>query len=208
MGVVWKGIRQVRRKSGVSAVAQKRFSNVVGFDDAPFERGRQGGVKVVGAVYAGLRFDGVLIGEVERDGIDAAERLCELVLSSRFVGHIQLIMLQGIAVGGFNVVDVFAIHERLRLPVLVVARRQPDMAKIRSALAGGIPGGEKKWAVIERLGPMEQIGPVFVQRVGLSRDQAAAVMNQFAVYGHIPEPLRTAHLIAGALVYGHSRGSV
>jgi len=187
-------------------MAEKHYSNVVGFDDTPFSRDHQGNVKVVGTVYAGRRFDGVLIGEVAKDGSDAAAQLAELVAGSRFAGHIQLILLQGIALAGFNVVDVFELHDRLGLPILVVARRQPDMAAIRDALSTHIAQGDKKWAVIERLGSMEPMGRVFVQRVGLSREQASAVMTRFCIYGHIPEPLRTAHMIAGALVYGHSRG--
>ena len=52
--------------------ARRRFSNVVGFDDAPFARSHRGDVKVVGAVYAGLRLDGILVGRVRRDGANAA----------------------------------------------------------------------------------------------------------------------------------------
>jgi len=128
-------------------VAEKRFSNLVGFDDAPFDRDHKGKVKLVGTVYAGLRFDGVLIGEVEKDGFDAADRLATLIGGSRFAEHIQLIMLQGIAFAGFNVVDVFALHERLGLPVLVVSRKQPDMAAIQEALLSHIEAGKAKWAV-------------------------------------------------------------
>jgi len=189
-------------------MAEKRFSNVIGFDDAPFDRDHADRVKVVGTVYAGLRFDGVLIGEVAKDGFDAAERMAELIKTSRFAEHIQLIMLQGIAVGGFNVVDVFELYDRLGLPVLVVARKQPDMDKIRSVLSTYIAMGDKKWRVIERLGDMEPLNAAHVQRVGLTLEQATAVMDQFVVHGHIPEPLRTAHIIAGALACGHSRGSV
>ncbi len=189
-------------------MAEKRYSNVAGFDDAPFERDHEGGVKIVGTVYAGLRFDGVLIGEVEKDGFNASAEIARLVEGSRFAGHIQLIMLQGIALAGFNVVDVFDLYERLGLPVLVVSRREPDMDKIKRALNEHINQGEKKWSVIQRLREMEPLNRVFVQRVGLSRDQAESLFEQFAVHGNIPEPLRTAHMIAGAIVYGQSRGSV
>ena len=187
---------------------QQRFSNVIGFDDAPFSRDHAGKVPIVGAVYAGSRFDGVLIGDVEKDGGDAADRLAALVSGSKFREHIQLVMLQGITLAGFNVVDVFALHETLNLPVLVVARKQPDMATIRTALLAHIQGGNEKWAVIDRLGAMEPISGVFVQRAGMTRDQAVAVLDQFTLYGNIPEPLRTAHLIAGALVFGQSSGRV
>lgn len=186
----------------------KRFSNIAGFDDAPFARDHTGDVDIVGTVYAGLRFDGLLVGAVEKDGFDAADRLAALIAASRFAEHLQLIMLQGIALAGFNVVDVFALYDRLKLPILVVARKQPDMAAIQSALQSGITHCDAKWAVISRLGAMEPLGPVFVQRVGLSLAQAATVMERFVVYGNMPEPLRTAHLIAGAIANGESRGRV
>jgi hypothetical protein len=53
---------------------------------------------------------------------------------------------------------------------------------------------------------MEPAGPVYVQRVGLSLDQAAAVVKRLAIEGSLPEPLRVAHLIAGAIAEGQSRG--
>jgi len=184
----------------------KRFSNVVGFDDAPFAKDHAGPVAVVGAVYAGLRFDGVLMGEIQRDGENAAEVLAAMILQSRFADHIRLILLQGIALGGFNVVDVFALNQRTGLPVLVVSRVRPDMGAIKTALLASIPEGKKKWAVIERLGQMEEVADVFVQRVDIAMEQARQVIQRFAVHSRIPEPIRTAHLIAGALANGQSRG--
>jgi uncharacterized protein len=187
-------------------MSTKQFSNVIGFDDAPFAQDYAGKVKFVGAVFTGPQLSGVLVGEVEKDGTDAAQKLAQCVAGSRFAEHVQLVMLQGIALAGFNVVDAFYLHEQLDLPVLVVARKQPDMASIHSALTTQIRDGARKWALIERLGPMEPAGHVFVQRVGLTAKQAQAVVERFALYSHIPEPLRTAHLIAGALETGHSRG--
>ncbi len=191
---------------GESLSDKWRFSNVIGFDDAPFAPGHTGAVQVVGTVYARLRFTGLLVGEVTKDGDDAAEVLARRVAASKFYENLHLVMLQGIALGGFNVVDVFALHERLGMPVLVVARREPNMEAIRDALLGSVPGGARKWALIERLGPMEPLRHVHVQRVGLSLAQARSVVKRFSVEGHIPEPLRVAHLIAGAIADGESRG--
>jgi endonuclease V-like protein UPF0215 family len=182
------------------------FSNVVAFDDAPFAPADRGDVQVVGAVYAGLRLDGVLVGRVRRDGTDATRRLADLIARSRFAEHLQLVMLQSIALAGFNVVDLNALHARLGLPVLAVARRVPDLDAIRAALALHVPGGRRKWRLIAGLQPMERAGRVYVQRVGLTAEQARHTVERFALYGHMPEPLRTAHLIAGALGRGQSRG--
>lgn len=188
-------------------MASKRYSNIIGFDDAPFSPDHQGKVLVIGAVFASLRFDGVLVGEIEKDGSDSATILTKMVSESKFAEHAQLIMLQGIALGGFNVVDVFHLHEKLSLPVLVVSRRSPDMDAIRKALTTQIPDGEKKWAIITRLGSMEALGKVFVQRVGITLEETESVIQRFATHSHIPEPIRVAHLIAGALVDGVSRGN-
>ena len=188
-------------------MGRRSLSHVIGFDDAPFPLRYRGRVKAVGAVFADRRFDGVLVGEVEKDGFDSADVLAALLEASKYRRHLQLVMLQGIALAGFNVVDVFALHERVGLPVLVVARREPDYATIRRVLLERIPRGEEKWAVIERLGPMEPAEGVYVQRVGISPEEACAVIRRLALYGNLPEPLRTAHLIASALGPGEDPAS-
>ncbi len=186
----------------------KRLSHVIGFDDAPFARTHRGDVSVVGAVFAGTRLDGVLIDRVRRDGANGASTIVRMISSSKFAQHLQLIMLQGIALAGFNVVDVFRLHRELRIPVLVIARHRPDMEAVRSALLTRVPGGQRKWTIIERLGPMEPGAEVFVQRVGISLQYAETVIRRFATHSSIPEPLRVAHLIAGAIATGRSGGRV
>ncbi|MFQ6024146.1 MAG: DUF99 family protein, partial [Acidiferrobacterales bacterium] len=100
----------------------RRLAHVVGFDDAPFEPGHRGDVLVVGTVYSGLRLEGVVSGKVRRDGTNSTDTLIRLISQSRYQAHIQAVMLQGIAFAGFNVVDVRGLHERLGIPVVVIAR--------------------------------------------------------------------------------------
>lgn len=181
------------------------FSHAIGFDDAPFARDSSAPVRIVGAVFAGERLDGVLSGQVGRDGGDATAELIRLVATSRFYPQLQLVLLQGIAFAGFNVVDARLLHHALNLPVLIVARRAPDRAAIERALHG-IPEGMRKWRTIERTGVMERVAGVHVQRAGLTRQAAEAAVRRWAVHGAVPEPLRVAHLIAGGIGDGHSRG--
>jgi uncharacterized protein len=183
------------------------LSNVVGFDDGPFERGRgaRGKVRLIGAVCARTRLDGVLSGHVRQDGWNATDRIVELVLGSVFAGHIQAVLLGGITVGGFNVVDIHRLTGAIGRPVLVVARRLPRLEKIRRALAH-LPGQQRRWRLIERAGPMEALGPLFVQRAGLSLNEARALLAATTLHGNLPEPLRLAHLIAGGVTTGQSRG--
>lgn len=183
----------------------RRVSHVIGFDDAPFPRGHRGDVLIVGAVFADRRLEGVLSGKVRRDGVNSTRTLQQLVSGSRFSTHLQAVMCQGIAFAGFNVIDLQALHEALGIPVLAVARKAPDMKAIRRALLSRVPGGRRKWALIERQGPMRPVAGVHVQCAGMELAEAGRLIRRFAVHSTIPEPIRTAHIIAGGIATGESR---
>ena len=89
--------------------------------------------------------------------------------------------------------------------MLVVARRAPNLAAIRAALLYKVQGGRRKWALIEQLGPMEAVQGVYVQRAGITLNQATDLIRRLALHSTLPEPLRTAHLIAGGVTQGESR---
>jgi endonuclease V-like protein UPF0215 family len=157
--------------------------------------------------------------------------MVSLVRASPFQ-HVRVVMLQGIAVGGFNVVDVRALSRELEVPVLVVMRRPPDLEAVRRALFSGAPsarppvrGAARKWRLIEAAGPIEPLGPshralrrtrraglpeaapkLFIQRIGLSLEAARDLVAATTLHGNIPEPLRVAHLIAGGVAQGFSHG--
>lgn len=182
------------------------IANVIGFDDGPFDKyGPPRDVLLVGAVCARTRLDGVVSGHVRRDGRNATVRMAELVRDSQFDRHVRAILLGGIAVAGFNVVDIHALRRLLDRPVVVVARRPPRYAKIRRALEH-VPGSEHKWALIQAAGPMEAVRGIYVQRAGISLADTAALLEVTTLHGNLPEPLRLAHLIAGGIAAGKSRG--
>jgi uncharacterized protein len=178
---------------------RKLWRHVVGVDDARFDPGRVGDVRLIGAVFAGERLDGVLTTRVRRDGANSTQRVATMVSQSRFAPQLQVIMLQGIAFAGFNVVDIRALSERTGLPVLVVARKPPDLHAIRCALLTHVPGGARKWRLIERAGAMEPLAGVWVQRAGLTSEAAARLLREHVRHGRLPEPVRTAHLIASGI---------
>ncbi|MCC6526296.1 MAG: DUF99 family protein [Polyangiaceae bacterium] len=206
--------------------------NVIGFDDGPFGHAHRGDVLLVGAVCSRTRLDGVVSGRVRRDGHDATRRMIELVTAGPFRAHVRAVFLQGIAVAGFNVVDVHALSRALAVPVLVIVRRLPDLAAVRRALFSTDPpgrphvrGARRKWRLIEAAGALEPIGPsrraerraapsgrpapgprLWIQRVGASVEEARRLLEATTLHGQLPEPIRLAHIIAGGIADGHSRG--
>ena len=175
------------------------INHVVGFDDGPFLPGHRGDVDLIGAVFSGLRLDGVLRSRVRRDGTNATDRIFATMEESRFRAHVQLILLQGIAMAGFNVVDIHALNRRLGIPVVAVSRHRPNLDAVRETLMGSVRGGKRKWRLIERAGPPQQEEALWLQCAGCTCGVASLLIKRLAVHSYIPEPLRTAHLIAGGI---------
>jgi endonuclease V-like protein UPF0215 family len=180
--------------------------NVIGFDDAPFTHEHRGDVPLVGVVCARTRVDGILVGKIRRDGANSSAVMAAMIRRSQFASHVRAVFLQGIAVGGFNVVDVAALHDQLRIPVIAIARKLPDWPSMKKALFARVPGAKRKWRLIERAGPMDHVRGIWIQRAGITLERARDVLAATTLHGNLPEPLRVAHLIAGAMVTGTSRG--
>lgn len=196
----------VARGTAAIAAMPPRISHTIAFDDAPFDRSHRGDVLVVGTVFAGDRLDGVLSGKLRRDGANATRVLEGIVRRSRFFPQIHAVLLQGITFAGFNVVDLSTLNAALGVPVLVVLRQPPDFDAIRRALLDHVRGGARKWRLIEAAGPVEPIGPLFVQRAGISLADATSLLERLRQHSLVPEPLRVAHLIAGGVTRGESTG--
>lgn len=188
----------------------KEQVRVLGIDDAPFSFEDET-VEIVGVLVRLPSYvEGILLSEVQVDGEDATERVGEMVAHSRFLEGLALLLLDGAALGGFNVVDVEALHERLRVPVATATRKEPDMVSIERALKSRFPDWEARLEVMARA-RLQRVGtghkPLFVHAVGLPMEEVEGLLRRGTVRGALPEPLRIAHLIATALKRGESKGS-
>lgn len=176
---------------------------LVGFDDGPFERVPGARVPVSGVICRDVRFEGMVSGWATRDGDDATEVIATLLLGSRFHAQVHGVLLDGLTVGGFNVVDLLDLAERLDRPCVAVMRRLPDLQAVRRALAR-LPDAEGRLARLGRAGPVHQEGGFTFQVVGEAPSAVARALAQVTDRGQVPEPLRLAHLINGALIRGES----
>src|SRR5438093_538299 len=112
----------------------KAKSRFLGIDDAPF-RFSDETVPVVGVVVQAPSYiEGVLTTLAEVDGHDATERIAAMVRRSRYLAGFAAILIDGTAVGGFNVVDIDALHEAVDRPVVTVTRKKPNLDSIETAL--------------------------------------------------------------------------
>ncbi|MGD1060474.1 MAG: DUF99 family protein [Methanomassiliicoccales archaeon] len=182
---------------------------VLGFDDAPFRFGSDN-VLVVGAVMRLPGYlEGVLRTECKVDGDDATDALIRAVLDSRFKEQLKLVMIDGVALGGFNVVDIDRLYQETGVSVVTVTRDRPNMQKIKAALTKHFDDWEVRLEIIERHELIEletDHNPLFVSACGMDIGDVSSLLRQSVVRGVLPEPLRVAHIIASAMVKGESRG--
>ncbi len=186
---------------------------ILGIDDGPFSR-EDAQVQVIGTVFrAGEYMDGMLSTYVTVDGIDATANLISMIKTSRTRDQLRLVMLDGIALGGFNVVNVQTLNKETGLPVIVVIRDMPDFQAIKKALVY-LPDGEKRLGVMEKAGEIYKHevsnqttkGKIYYQIAGMPREVARKVLTLTIRHGLMPEPIRVAHIIGQGLKFGESKG--
>lgn len=179
----------------------------MGFDDGDFAF-QDATAPVAGVVMRGASYvEGVVSGQVTVDGADATTVLRGILQRSRFTEQLHAVLLDGIALGGFNVVDPRVLHRSLDVPVLTVTRGTPEREGIRAALREHVDAWEPRWEVLDACWP-EPIetrdGTVSVHAEGMSHDDVAALLERTTARGLLPEPLRVAHLVASAWARGES----
>jgi len=187
----------------------KEQVRVLGIDDAPFHF-KEGKVPVIGALMRGHDYlEAVMATEVTVDGDDADQAIERMIVGSRYRDQIGLVLVDGVALGGFNVVDIGSLHERTGLPFATITRDRPDLDAIRSALQKHFDDWQERMNVISRL-PIHTIdtdfSPIFATFIGVDEATFELMVRRSTVRGTIPEPLRVAHLIATAWVKGESYG--
>ncbi|XXF77511.1 DUF99 family protein [Myxococcaceae bacterium GXIMD 01537] len=176
---------------------------VIGFDDAPFERRAGVAVPLVGVVCAGTRFEGLVWGRLRKDGWNATEAVCRRLEGGKFLAQLHAVLLDGVTFGGFNVVDLPRLAERLGLPCAAVMRRAPDLDAMERALRH-LPGAERRLARLRAAGPIHTLGGFTFQVRGAEPEWMVELLARVTDRGRVPEPLRLAHLIGAAVVTGQS----
>jgi uncharacterized protein len=178
----------------------KSHPRVVGIDDGAFERSDR--YAPLAGVVLSLpdHLEAVRLSRVRVDGRDGTARVIALCAAISPPEGVRAILLDGAVVGGFNVLDLDAIHRATTLPVVAVTRRRPDFARIRAALERWFPrtaGARLRLLKRHRLIRVSTgANPIWASASGCTAADAAWLVRRTTVVGYWPEPLRVAHLVA------------
>jgi uncharacterized protein len=176
---------------------------ILGVDDGKFTPHTKGNVLIVGVVLrGGSSLDGVIHTFVAIDGMDATEKIAEMIKASRHYRQLRVIMLNGITFGGFNIVDIKKLNSLTNLPIMALTNAKPDLQSIHDALEH-VSEAEERWCMVLEAGEINEIickgAKLYMELAGIDLADALRVVELTATRGCLPEPLRIAHLVASGI---------
>ncbi len=194
---------QRKKRSSIREV--KREIRIVGIDDGMFTPHSKEMVDVIGVVFRGGHWlDGFMHTKVTVDGMDATEKLIQMITASPHHRQLRVIMLNGVTLAGFNVVDIGELHTKTKIPVIAVTRDKPNFKQIKKALRH-LPETDRRWKTITKAGKIikvqtrEDEESIYAHTTGLDKVTAKRILKTTSTRSNIPEPLRVAHIIASGL---------
>ncbi len=176
---------------------------ILGIDDA-FFNSNDDNVLIIGVIFrGGFWIDGLLSTTIAVDGLDATDKLIDMVNYSKYK-DLRIIMLSGVTFGGFNVVDIARLSEETGLPVIAVTERHPNFDKIYSAVQN-VSKPQERIDIMKRAGDVYHAhNEVCFQVHGIDVVTARSLIRKTSTHSNIPEPLRVSHIIASGLTRGEA----
>lgn len=163
---------------------------------------RRGKVLLAAVTLRDFTVEDIVLAWVAVDGWDATEAVIRMAERGR--KKPDLVMLASIAYAGFNLVDPEEVHRRLRLPVLIVNPQKPDSLAVEAALKKHFPDWKQRLSILEKAKKPRRLAleggvEVFFYTFGMGVPEARRLIKKLTVFGHRPEPLRVARLVARSL---------
>ena len=187
----------------------KKQIRILGIDDSPFTFTDKYGM-VIGVIMRGGEYlECVLRRHIYIDGNDATFVCKDMIKKTRHREQLRAMLLDGIALGGFNVVNIQEIFNETTLPVITITRDKPNFKKIEIALKKNFDDWKNRLNIMKN-GTLYEIktehNPIFIKCAGIDVSEAKEIIKLSTIRGVIPEPIRVAHLIASGITRGESYG--
>lgn len=147
--------------------------------------------------------DGFVFGNATISGNDATD---EIIKMHEKLGRpdISYVLISGIIISMYNMVDIKKIHENLKIPVIGVTYQ--DSQGIEDAIKHHFPDTwNEKINEYKKLGNREKISlktsfDIFVRKEGCELSDVKHLLNDLTLQGSLPEPLRIAQMLAKTLL--------
>lgn len=143
--------------------------------------------------------DGFVFGQCTVEGDDATDSVLKMY-SKLGRGDISFVLISGLIIAMYNVIDIVRIHKETGLPVIGVTYEESK--GIEDAIKHHFPDSyESKIEKYCKLGNRSKIRlhtghDLYVRTEGCTSKEAQKLLDLFTLQGSVPEPLRVAQLLA------------
>lgn len=155
------------------------------------------------AIRRDFVIDGFVFGNATLSGDDATDEILKMY-KQLDRPDISYIMISGIVISLYNMIDIKRIHDELEIPVIGVTYN--DSKGITDAIKHHFPNSyEEKLVHYNELGSREKVSlktghDIYIRKEGCTLLQAKQLLDYMTLQGSIPEPLRVAQLLAKSLL--------
>lgn len=145
-----------------------------------------------------LIIDGMAFGNATISGDDATDNIISMY---RWLARedINCIMLDGLVISMYNIIEGGRIAAETGLPVVAVTFE--DSKGLEGSIKRLFVDSQHKLEQYQKLGKRERVTlrtgkNLFIRYWGLSQKKAVAILNSFTLQGAVPEPIRVAKMAA------------
>src|SRR5215217_5015365 len=149
-----------------------------------------------------LVIDGMVFGNVTIEGNDSTQNILSMYRSLKR-DDINCIMLDGLVISMYNIIDGEELGETTNVPVIAITFK--DSEGLEGTIQHHFSTNDSKLKVEQyrKLGQRDKIllktgKTLFVRYWGLSSKEASTIIDCFTLQGSVPEPIRVAKLAARA----------
>ena len=150
-----------------------------------------------------LVIDGFVMGHTTVGGDDATDAILTMHEKLNRI-DVSFLLISGIVISSYNILDVKRISEKIGLPVIGVTYE--ESAGIEDAIKHHFPESyETKLAEYSKLGSREKVTlhtshNLYIRNEGCTVLEAKQLLDKMTLQGSIPEPLRISQLLANTLL--------
>ena len=150
-----------------------------------------------------FQIDGFVFGNTTINGNDATDVILKMY-NDLNRPDISYILISGLIISMYNVIDIKRIHELLQLPIIGVTYN--ESIGIEEAIKHHFPKNYiSKIQEYQKLGNREKISlqtssEIYVRREGCTLHDVKYLLDEITLQGSIPEPLRVAQLLSKSLL--------
>ncbi|MFQ6025725.1 MAG: DUF99 family protein [Nitrosopumilaceae archaeon] len=147
--------------------------------------------------------DGAVFGNATIEGDDATDVILHMH-EKLHRDDISFVMISGLVISMYNIVDITRIYQRLKIPIIGVSYQESE--GLDDAIKYHFPDSYKaKLEEYHKLGRREKITlhtshDIFVRMEGCSLNETKRLLDAFTLQGAVPEPLRLAQMLAHAIL--------